>query len=233
MYTLEDWQQGKIIALDKPLNWTSFDLVNKLKWKLKKQFKIKKIKVGHAGTLDPKAIGLLIVCTGKATKQISDIQNAPKTYIATLKLGARTISFDTETEEILHTKTEHITIENIKDILPKFTGEIWQKPPIFSAIKKDGKRLYDLAREGKTTEIEARKITIFSLEIIAFDLPFVKLNVHCSKGTYIRSLANDLGLELGCGAYLFALQRTAIGNYSLEKIDNDVMNFIFSEKESI
>ncbi len=228
MYTLEDWQQGKIVALNKPLDWTSFDVVNKLKWKLKKEFKIKKIKVGHAGTLDPKATGLLIVCTGKATKKISDIQDAPKTYIATIKLGAQTPSFDTETEEILNSSLENISEDVVKNILPNFCGDIWQKPPIFSAIKMNGKRLYDLAREGKTTAIEPRKINIFSLEILSFNLPFVKLKIHCSKGTYIRSLANDIGLKLGCGAYLAALERTEIGNYSIENIDVKVTNYIFS-----
>ncbi len=220
---IEKLQNGYVFLIDKPLDWTSFDVVKKLKWNIKRQLGIKKIKIGHAGTLDPRATGLLIVCAGKATKTISEIQNQSKVYTATLKLGAQTPSYDTETEEENIQSLNELKNESIHNILEKFKGEIWQKPPIFSAIKKEGKRAYEAARKGEVIELDARKITIYELELQKVDLPFVRLKVTCSKGTYIRSLAHDIGNELGVGAYLYALRRDAIGAYQLEDADNDVL----------
>ncbi len=220
---IEKLQNGYVFLIDKPLDWTSFDVVKKLKWNIKRQLGIKKIKIGHAGTLDPRATGLLIVCAGKATKTISEIQNQTKVYTATLKLGAQTPSYDTETEEENIRSLIELKNDSIHNILEKFKGEIWQKPPIFSAIKKEGKRAYEAARKGEVIELDARKITIYELELQKVDLPFVRLKVTCSKGTYIRSLAHDIGNELGVGAYLYALRRDAIGVYQLEEADNEVL----------
>ena len=212
-----DFLEGQIILLDKPLDWTSFQAVNKLKYKLKKEFNLpKKFKIGHAGTLDPRATGLLIVCTGKFTKIIPEIQDAPKEYFAEIKIGVQTESYDTEKPEILHQDISKITEEQITETLEKFLGEIDQKPPIFSAIKIEGNRAYDLARAGKEVEMKTRKTTINYIENIEIDLPFVRFTVGCSKGTYIRSLAHDIGQELGVGAYLTNLRRTKIGEYFLE-----------------
>ena len=215
--TSEDFLNGQIILLDKPLDWTSFQAVNKLKYKLKREFNLpKKFKIGHAGTLDPRATGLLIVCTGKFTKKIPEIQDAPKEYIAELKIGVQTESYDTEKPEILHTDFSHITEDFIKETLTKFVGEIEQKPPVFSAIKLDGKRAYDLARAGKEVEMKSRKTTIHYIENVEIELPFVRFTVGCSKGTYIRSLAHDIGQSLEVGAYLTNLRRTKIGEYAVE-----------------
>ncbi len=216
--TTENFLEGRIILLDKPLDWTSFQAVNKLKYKLKHEFKLpKKFKIGHAGTLDPKATGLLIVCTGKFTKKIPEIQEAPKEYYTEIKIGVQTESYDTEKPEILHQDFSHITNGFITEILKKFVGEIDQKPPIFSAIKIDGSRAYDLARAGQEVEMKSRKTTIHYLENVEIALPFVRFTVGCSKGTYIRSLAHDIGQELGVGAYLTNLRRTKIGEFSVEK----------------
>jgi tRNA pseudouridine55 synthase len=215
--TAEDILEGQVILLDKPLDWTSFQAVNKLKYKLKNQFNLpKKFKIGHAGTLDPRATGLLIVCTGKFTKRISEIQDAPKEYRTEIKLGFQTESYDTEKPEILPKDISHITEKSILEALKKFIGEIEQKPPIFSAVKIDGNRAYDLARAGKEVEMKTRKVTISYLNEIEIDLPFVRFTVGCSKGTYIRSLANDIGVKLEVGAYLTNLKRTKIGNYLIE-----------------
>jgi len=212
-----DFLEGQIILLDKPLDWTSFQAVNKLKYKLKKEFNLpKKFKIGHAGTLDPRATGLLIVCTGKFTKIIPEIQDAPKEYFTEIKIGVQTESYDTEKPEILHQDISGITEEKIKLALEKFLGEIDQKPPIFSAIKIEGNRAYDLARAGKEVEMKIRKTTIYYIKNIEIDLPFVRFIVGCSKGTYIRSLAHDIGQELGVGAYLTNLRRTKIGEYFIE-----------------
>ncbi len=212
-----DFLEGQIILLDKPLDWTSFQAVNKLKYKLKKEFNLpKKFKIGHAGTLDPRATGLLIVCTGKFTKIIPEIQDAPKEYLTEIKIGVQTESYDTEKPEILHQDISEVTEEKIKLTLKKFLGEIDQKPPIFSAIKIEGNRAYDLARAGKEVEMKSRKTTVNYIENIEIDLPFVRFIVGCSKGTYIRSLAHDIGQELGVGAYLTNLRRTKIGAYSVE-----------------
>jgi len=207
--------KGQVIMIDKPLNWTSFQVVNKVRWLIRKQYGLKKLKVGHAGTLDPLATGLLILCTGAMTKSIEEFQGQEKKYTGRLKLGATTPSYDLETQINAIFKYEHITEEMLYGALPQFTGTILQKPPIFSAIKKDGKRLYSLAREGKTTELPEREITIKELALIAVELPDVEFNVRCSKGTYIRSLAHDFGAALDSGAHLTALRRTAIGSYDV------------------
>ena len=228
----EDFLTGQIILLDKPLDWTSFQAVNKLKYKLKREFNLpKKFKIGHAGTLDPRATGLLIVCTGKFTKKIPEIQDAPKEYWAEIKIGAQTESYDTEKPEILHQDFSHITENFIKETLEKFVGEIDQKPPVFSAIKIDGNRAYDLARAGKDVEIKSRKTTILYLNNVEINLPFLSFTVGCSKGTYIRSLAHDIGQSLGVGAYLTQLRRTKIGEYSVENAHSRILEneFRFSE----
>lgn len=222
--TETDFLEGQIILLDKPLDWTSFQAVNKIKFKLKREFNLpKKFKIGHAGTLDPRATGLLIICTGKFTKIIPQIQDAPKEYLTEIKIGVQTESFDTEKPEILPTDISHITEENIRETLKTFIGEIDQKPPVFSAIKIDGNRAYDLARKGKEVEMKSRKTTIHYIKDIDMDLPFVRFTVGCSKGTYIRSLAHDIGQNLGVGAYLTNLRRTKIGEYSIEDAGSEFL----------
>lgn len=223
--TSQDILDGQIILLDKPLDWTSFQAVNKLKYKLKNQFGLpKKFKIGHAGTLDPKATGLLIICTGKFTKKISEIQDAPKEYRTEIKLGAQTESYDSEKPEILQQDISNIIEEKILETLNEFLGEIEQKPPIHSAVKIDGNRAYDLARAGKEIEMKIRTVTIFYLNEIEIDLPFVRFTVGCSKGTYIRSLANDIGQKLQVGAYLSNLKRTKIGEYFIENASDKYLN---------
>ena len=214
--TAEEFLQGKVLLIDKPLEGTSFQAVNKIRWHIKKQFGLKKIKVGHAGTLDPLATGLLIICTGKMTKQINEFQAQEKEYTGTFHLGATTPSYDLETEVNEEYPTAHITSKSIESVTQSFLGEINQKPPIFSAIKKDGKRLYDIARKGETTEIQSRKVTISAFDITRIAMPEVDFRVSCSKGTYIRSLANDFGIALDSGAHLSALRRTRIGEFSVE-----------------
>jgi len=223
--TAEQLQSGHIFLLDKPLDWTSFQAVNKMKYKLKREFKElpKKFKIGHAGTLDPRATGLLIVCTGKFTKKIPEIQDAPKEYWTEIKIGVQTESYDTEKPEILPTDYSHITENRINQVLEKFVGEIDQKPPVFSAIKIDGNRAYDLARKGEEVEMKSRKTTIHYINNIEINLPFVSFTVGCSKGTYIRSLAHDIGQELGIGAYLTQLRRTKIGEYSVDNATSDYL----------
>ena len=222
--TNQDFLDGQIILLDKPLDWTSFQAVNKLKYKLKNEFNLpKKFKIGHAGTLDPRATGLLIVCTGKFTKKIQEIQDAPKEYLTEVKIGVQTESYDTEKPEILQQDYSHISEEFILETLQKFVGEIDQKPPVFSAIKIDGNRAYDLARKGQEVEMKSRKTTIHYLNNIEIDLPFVRFTVGCSKGTYIRSLAHDIGKALGVGAYLTNLRRTKIGDYSVENASSEIL----------
>lgn len=213
----EDFTNGKVILIDKPLTWSSFQAVNKLKFVLKRKFNLsKRFKIGHAGTLDPLATGLLIICTGKFTKSINEIQAQEKEYTGTIKIGETTPSYDLETEVDKTFPTAHITETLLKDTLQQFTGEIMQKPPVFSAIKKDGKRLYEHARAGEEVEIEARKTTIYEFELTRIELPEVDFRVTCSKGTYIRSLAHDFGQALNSGGHLTALRRTKIGNYSVE-----------------
>ncbi|OIQ21677.1 MAG: tRNA pseudouridine(55) synthase TruB [Flavobacterium sp. MedPE-SWcel] len=213
--SVESFQDGKILLIDKPLKWSSFQAVNKIKWSLKTTFNLKKIKVGHAGTLDPLATGLLIVCTGKFTKRITELQGMEKEYTGTFHVGATTPSYDLETEVDATFPTEHIDENLIKKTVSQFLGEIDQKPPIFSAIKKDGKRLYEHARKGEEVEIKARKTTIHEFEITRIALPEIDFRVVCSKGTYIRSLAYDYGKALQSGAHLTALRRTKIGEFSV------------------
>lgn len=213
----EYFKNGQIILIDKPLKWTSFQVVNKLRWAIRKKFNLKKIKVGHAGTLDPLATGLLIICTGKLTKTIDQLQSEIKEYTGTFTLGATTPSYDLETEINELFKIDHISKEQILESTKLFLGEMEQTPPLYSAIKKDGVRLYELARKGETTQIESRKITIFEFEITQIDLPNINFRITCSKGTYIRSIANDFGKSLNSGAHLSSLRRTKSGNFTVEK----------------
>lgn len=222
--TAEELQSGYVFLLDKPLDWTSFQAVNKMKYKLKREFNLpKKFKIGHAGTLDPRATGLLIVCCGKFTKKIPEIQDAPKEYWTEIKIGVQTESYDTEKPEILQQDITHISDDQIREALEKFVGEIEQKPPVYSAIKIDGQRAYNLARAGEEVEMKSRKTTIFYLQDIKIELPLVSFTVGCSKGTYIRSLAHDIGQELGVGAYLTQLRRTKIGDYTIENATSDFL----------
>ncbi|MCF6213854.1 MAG: tRNA pseudouridine(55) synthase TruB [Flavobacteriaceae bacterium] len=219
MVTAEDYQNGQVLLIDKPLNWTSFQVVNKLRFAIKKKFGFKKIKVGHAGTLDPLATGLLIICTGKFTKQINTYQAQEKTYTGTFTLGATTASCDLESEINQTFPTAHIDEGLLSNTLQNFIGIIDQKPPLFSAIQKDGKRLYTIAREGKTIEIASRKVEIKSFELTQINMPEIDFKVVCGKGTYIRSLAHDFGLALKSGAHLSALRRTRIGGFSVENAE--------------
>lgn len=212
-----DFQQGEILLFDKELEWTSFDLVQKVRNKLCRALGIKKLKVGHAGTLDPKATGLMILCTGKATKQIESLQAEEKEYIATLKLGATTPSFDLETEEDAQYPTEHINQTKIEEVLKQFTGEQLQVPPVFSAVKVDGKRAYTHARKGQDVKLNAKLIRIPHIELIRFEGSQLVIRVVCSKGTYIRALARDIGEALNSGAYLTGLKRTKIGKFDVEE----------------
>ncbi|KGO79922.1 pseudouridine synthase [Flavobacterium beibuense F44-8] len=214
--TAESFQEGQVVLIDKPLQWSSFQAVNKVKWALKKNLGLKKIKVGHAGTLDPLATGLLIICTGKFTKRIPELQGMVKEYTGTFHIGATTPSYDLETEVNATFPTEHITEELILETTKQFTGEIDQKPPVFSAIKKDGKRLYEHARKGEEVEIASRKVTVHEFEITRVALPEVDFRIVCSKGTYIRSIANDFGAAMQSGSHLTALRRTKIGEFSVE-----------------
>jgi tRNA pseudouridine55 synthase len=215
--TVQDYLNGEVLLVDKPLNWTSFQVVNKLRWHIRQTFNLKKIKVGHAGTLDPLATGLLVICTGKMTKQIDTFQGQIKTYTGTLELGGATPSYDLETAIDQTFPTAHITTELIHNTTNKFTGEIDQFPPIFSALKKEGKRLYEFARAGEEVKIDSRKVTIQNFEILAITDNTVDFSVTCSKGTYIRSLAHDFGKALDSGAHLTALRRTKIGAFNVGK----------------
>mgnify|MGYP000884098137 FL=1 len=213
----EDFRNGQVLLIDKPLNWTSFQVVNKIRWLIKNKFAIKKIKVGHAGTLDPLATGLLIICTGKMTKEISIFQNQTKKYTGTFLIGTTTPSFDLETKPNNTFPINHINEDLIINATKSFIGKIKQKPPIFSAIKKDGKRLYESARIGENVIINDRDIEILSFNIPKINMPHIDFEVECSKGTYIRSLANDFGKKLNSGATLSKLRRTKIGEYSIDK----------------
>ncbi len=215
MITKEDFLNGQVLLVDKPMGWSSFQAVNSIKWTLRRKFDLKKIKVGHAGTLDPLATGLLLICTGKFTKKIQELQGQLKEYTGTITLGATTPSFDLETEIDQSYPTDHLTEEQISNTTSKFLGKIEQQPPVFSAIKKDGKRLYEYAREGVNVEIKSRTIEILEFEILSISLPKVNFRVVCSKGTYIRSLAHDFGKALSSGGYLSALRRTKIGDYNV------------------
>ena len=215
VFSKDAFLEGQLLLLDKPLEWTSFQLVNKIRWAIRKTYGIKKIKVGHAGTLDPLATGLMLIFTGKMTKQIDQFMGMDKSYSGTFRLGATTPSYDLETTVTNPKSIDHITNTLLEETRNSFLGKIQQKPPLHSAIKKDGKRLYTIARAGETTEIPSRDITITSFELTKINLPDVAFSVSCSKGTYIRSLAHDFGQSLGCGAHLTSLCRTAIGSYNL------------------
>ena len=215
--TVEEFQAGQLLLIDKPLTWTSFDAVAKVRYAIRKKFNLKKLKVGHAGTLDPLATGLLIICTGKFTKRIADLTLENKTYTGTFTLGATTPSYDLETETENHRSTDQITDEMVQEAVSKMSGAIMQMPPIFSAKKVDGKRAYIAARKGKEVKLEARPVIISKFEADTSSLPEVKFEIECTKGTYIRSIARDLGEALECGAHLSELRRTKIGDYSAEK----------------
>ena len=212
-----DFQTGEMILIDKELNWTSFDVVSKLRNSIKKKLNIKKIKVGHAGTLDPLATGLLIICTGKMTNRINEFSGLNKTYVGKMTIGSTTPSYDLETKPNVYYPTEHINKNLIIETAKKFIWKIDQKPPVFSAVKKDGVRLYKLARKGVKVEVEKREIIIHDFLISSINFPEVEFSLTCSKGTYIRSLAHDFGKELGSGAHLSELRRTSIGDYTVDK----------------
>ena len=211
-----DFVAGEIIPIAKPYTWTSFQIVNKVRYNLSRKSGIKRFKVGHAGTLDPLATGVLLLCTGKATKRIEELQSHTKEYVAEITLGATTPSFDMEHPVDATYPYEHITREMVEKVLLQFTGNIAQRPPLFSACKVDGKRAYDLARKGSDMQLEPKQIRIDSIELLEYELPKIKIKVTCGKGTYIRSLARDIGEALQSGGYLSDLIRTRIGEYKLE-----------------
>lgn len=228
--TKEDFLNGQLLLIDKPKHWSSFQAVNAIKWAIRKQFNLKKIKVGHAGTLDPLATGLLLICTGKFTKKINELQGQLKEYTGTIYLGATTPSYDLETEIDQKFPIDHIDNALLEAAKMDFTGPITQVPPIFSALKKDGKRLYEYARDGEEVEIKSRKVEILEFEIDATTFPEIRFRIVCSKGTYIRSLAYDFGKALKSGAYLSELRRTKIGSYN---VDNATSPERFKETLSI
>jgi len=211
-----DFRAGTLLLVDKPKGWTSFDVVNKLRYAIRRLYGQKKFKVGHSGTLDPMATGLLVICTGKWTKRLEELQGLPKNYTGTIKLGATTPSYDSETEEDAQFPISHLKKSDLKQAAEKLTGEIQQVPPVFSAIKVDGQPLYKKARRGEKVKVKARKVTIHQFDLTHVEMPFVDFSVGCSKGTYIRSIAYDFGKSLKSGGYLTALCRTAIGDYQLE-----------------
>ena len=228
MLSYMDFVEGEILAFDKPYKWTSFDVVGKARWLLCHHLNVKKLKVGHTGTLDPLATGVVVVCTGKKTKLIDKLQYDTKEYIATLQLGATTPSFDLEKPIDATYPTAHITCELIDSVIPTFQGEQWQVPPMFSAVKVDGKRAYKLARKGEEVELKPKLLVIDEIEVLAFDAQTMQLTIRvvCSKGTYIRALARDIGQKLNSGAHLIALRRTRVGDTKVE----DCMNFEQFEK---
>ena len=213
-----DFEQGEVLAFDKPLRWTSFDLVAKVRWNLCRKLGTKKLKVGHSGTLDPLATGVVIICTGKKTKLIDQLQYDVKEYVTTLQLGATTPSYDMEKEVDATYPTEHITRELIDRTIPQFLGEQWQTPPAFSAVQVNGKRAYEFARKGEAVELKPKLLVIDEIEVLAFDPETMQLTLRivCSKGTYIRALARDIGERLHSGAYLTSLRRTRVGNTRVE-----------------
>ena len=235
-YNKNSFIEGKMLLINKPIGWTSFQIVNKVRWLIKSQYDLKKIKVGHAGTLDPLAEGLLILCTGKWTKKIDEFQGQDKVYSGIFHLGATTPSFDLETEINSRQSIEHIDKNILLKSTNKFIGDQFQIPPIYSAIKQNGKKLYEYARNGETIELKKRKINISEFKITKIELPKVHFKVKCGKGTYIRSLANDYGLELKSGAYLYRLKRERIGGFNIknalsieefEKIINKKLGQVF------
>ncbi len=211
-----DFQEGVVLAFDKPYRWTSFDVVGKVRWLLCRHLGIKKLKVGHAGTLDPLATGVLIVCTGRATKRIEELQSGTKEYLATIRLGATTPSYDLEKPIDSTYPTEHITRDMVQEVLERFKGTIEQVPPTFSACKVDGKRAYKMARNGDEVELKPKTLTIDEIELTDCSLPDITVRVVCSKGTYIRALARDIGQALDSGGHLIALRRTRVGDYRVE-----------------
>ena len=212
-----DFIEGEILNIDKPLNWTSFQLVKVVRGKLRQKLNLKKLKVGHAGTLDPLATGVMVICTGKKTKQIERLQAGVKVYTATIKLGATTPSFDLETEVDAEYPVDHITEDMVRETLKKFVGEIWQIPPNFSACKVNGKRAYDLARNNVEFELKPKLLVIDSIALDNYDLPYITVSIVCSKGTYIRALARDIGKSLQSGGHLISLVRTRVGDATLEE----------------
>ena len=220
MISGDQFKDGQVLLIDKPLNWTSFQVVNKLRWEIRNRFNFKKLKVGHAGTLDPLATGLLVVCTGKMTKSITDFQGQEKEYTGIIRLGSTTPSYDLETDINQKFPTEHLNHEMINDAVNNFIGEIEQYPPIFSALKKDGKRLYEFARSGTSVKIEPRKVAITEFEITNINNFDVSFRIKCSKGTYIRSIANDFGKILNTGGHLINLRRTKIGEFDVSNALN-------------
>ena len=230
--TIEDYFAGQVLLIDKPLKWTSFQVVNKIRWEIRQAFNIKKIKVGHAGTLDPLATGLLIICTGKMTKQIATFQDQKKEYTGSITMGKTTPSYDLETEVNQTFPTDHITQGLVEETARQFIGELDQFPPIFSAVKHHGKRLYEFARAGEHIDVKSRKVSIYDFEILKFSDDRVDFRVTCSKGTYIRSLAHDFGKALNSGAYLSKLHRTKIGDYNVDTAMS-VDAFINNLKQSI
>lgn len=230
-----DFISGEIIAIDKPLGWTSFDAVKRLRGAIQRRLNVRRFKVGHAGTLDPLATGVLLVCTGRATRRIEELQNGEKEYVASIKLGATTPSFDLETEVDSIFPCDHITEELAKNALLAFRGNIMQVPPVYSAVKIDGKRAYKYARAGKDPGLKAKPVTISEIEFLSLKDNILSFRVVCSKGTYIRALARDLGLELNSGAHLVALRRTRVGEFrstdclsveqAVEKIKNTTLEF--------
>jgi tRNA pseudouridine55 synthase len=212
-----NFEEGEILYFDKPLHWTSFDLVNKIRYAICKHLRVRKLKVGHAGTLDPLATGVMILCTGRATKRIDELQAQTKEYVATMRLGATTPSFDLETEVDARYPTGHITLETVQASLLHFTGTIEQVPPAYSACKVNGNRAYELARRGREVNLKPKTLVIDEIELLAFGQDELQLRIVCSKGTYIRALARDIGLALNSGAHLTALVRTRIGEVRLEQ----------------
>ena len=211
-----DFQLGTLLLVDKPTGWTSFDVVNKVRWAIRNRLGIKKIKVGHSGTLDPMATGLLLICTGKWTKKLHDLQGLSKQYAGTITLGGETASYDKESDVTKSYPVDHITPESVRDGMKSFEGDIDQLPPMFSAIKVDGKKLYELARKGKTIELKTRPVRIDQFEMTSCNLPDVEFSVDCGTGTYVRSLAHDLGHKLNSGGYLSSLRRTRVGDYQID-----------------
>lgn len=234
-----DFEQGEILAFDKPLHWTSFDLVAKVRWSLCRKLGKKKLKVGHTGTLDPLATGVVIICTGKKTKLIDQLQYDVKEYIATLQLGATTPSFDLEKEIDATYPTEHITRERIDRTIPLFLGEQWQVPPVFSAVQINGKRAYEFARKGEEVELKPKLLVIDEIEVLAFDEQAMQLTIRvvCSKGTYIRALARDIGQKLNSGAHLIALRRTRVGDtrvencYTIEQFLEELKDYVYVQNQ--
>ncbi len=211
-----DFQQGEIILIDKPLEWTSFNVVSKIRLLICRHKQYKKIKVGHAGTLDPLASGLMLICTGKSTKKVTELQQLDKEYITTIKLGEKTPSYDKETEVIETKKTDHLSKEKIEEVLTRFQGTILQKPPRYSAKWINGERAYTLARKGEDVKLMPKEVTIKKISLTGCNLPYITIYIKCSKGTYIRSIARDIGELLETGAHISVLQRTAIGDFNIK-----------------